>query len=323
MDPALFSHLSVLPREVMAGLAPQPGEVFLDGTVGGGGHARLILAATAPDGILIGLDRDPEALATAAAQLAEFGERVILRHARLSQAKEVLAELGIAAVDGILFDLGVSSWQLDAEQRGFSFRGDGPLDMRMDPTCGVTAAEVVNGEDERELARIFRELGEERWAGRIARRIVQRRATQPLATTLELAELVRDAIPGGGAAYRIHPATRVFLALRLYVNGELEEVAQGVRGALSLLRPQGRLAVISFHSLEDRIVKRIFQGELQPCSCPPGLPVCACGARAAVEAVTRKGVKASDEEIALNPRARSAVLRVVRKRSDEATGGLK
>lgn len=309
-----FEHRPVLPDEVISLLAPRPGETYLDGTVGGGGHARLLLEASAPDGRLIGLDRDPQALAHAATVLAPFGDRVVLRHRNFSEAREILTELGLEAVDGILLDLGVSSFQLDAAERGFSFRQDAPLDMRMDPTTGRTAAEVVNEEEAEELTRIFREFGEERWAGRIARRIVQARRERPIATTGQLAELVRETVPGGKIPGRIHPATRVFQALRIFVNDELAHVSRGVFAAINLLKPGGRMAVISFHSLEDRIVKRIFQDEAKGCICPRRLPVCRCGHLPRVDLLTRKGVRAGEAEVDLNPRARSAVLRAVRRR---------
>jgi len=308
-----FSHLSVLPDEVLALLDPAPGGIYLDGTLGGGGHARLILEASAPDGRLIGLDRDPSALRKAAEVLAPFGDRVVLRHRNFSEAAGVLAELGIKGLDGMLLDLGVSSHQLDEASRGFSFRGEAPLDMRMDPTSGPTAADLVNTATAEELARIFREFGEERWAGRIARRIVQVRQQHPLTTTRQLAELVRDAVPGGKAPARIHPATRVFQALRIQVNQELEHVSRGIAEAVDLLNPGGRLVVISFHSLEDRIVKRFFQEEAKGCICPPRLPTCVCNHRPRLEVLTRKGVRASDAEVEANPRARSAVLRAVRR----------
>jgi 16S rRNA (cytosine1402-N4)-methyltransferase len=304
-----FEHRPVMPEEVLALLAPAPGEIFLDGTVGGGGHARLILEATAPDGVLVGLDRDPSALAEAGRALAIFGNRVVLRHRNFSEAGAALAELGIRAVDGLLLDLGVSSHQLDTAARGFSFRQDAPLDMRMDPTTGETAGDVLNRAGSDELARIFREYGEERWAGRIARRIVKLRGERPLETTRQLAELVQDAVPGGHVPSRIHPATRVFQALRIHVNRELDHVAAGVRGGIDLLKPGGRLAVISFHSLEDRIVKQILQEESRGCICPPRLPVCACGHLPRVDLLTRKGVRAAEVEVAGNPRARSAILR--------------
>jgi 16S rRNA (cytosine1402-N4)-methyltransferase len=306
-------HRSVMPNEVLALLAPRSGETFLDGTVGGGGHARSILEASAPDGLLLGLDRDQAALRRAAEVLAPFGERVILQHRNFSEAGAVLAELGWQRVDGMLLDLGVSSFQLDEAQRGFSFRSDAPLDMRMDQSGGTTAAEALNTLAAEELTRIFREFGEERWAGRIARRIVQVRQESPLATTGELAELVRDTVPGGRVPGRIHPATKIFQALRIYVNGELEHLRQGLSGAIKLLKPGGRLVVISFHSLEDRIVKQFFQEKIRTCICPPRLPVCTCNQVPEVELLTRKGLRATPEEVSVNPRARSAVLRGVRR----------
>ncbi|APG25354.1 MULTISPECIES: 16S rRNA (cytosine(1402)-N(4))-methyltransferase RsmH [Syntrophotalea] len=308
-----FQHSSVMPKEALECLAPRPGEVFVDGTVGGGGHARLILEATAPDGRLIGLDRDREALAAAGRGLATFGDRVLLRHGNFADIDRVLEELGVDVVDGILLDLGVSSFQLDTARRGFSFQTDAPLDMRMDTSGGTTAADAVNFLPPEELARIFRDYGEERHARRIARRIEKVRAEAPLLTTRELAELVRDAVPGGRVPARIHPATRVFQALRIYVNAELDSLRDGLRRAMAVLRPGGRLVVISFHSLEDRIVKQFFRAAVQTCTCPPGLPVCVCGRKPEAVLLTRKGLRATDLEVATNPRARSAVLRAIRR----------
>jgi 16S rRNA (cytosine1402-N4)-methyltransferase len=308
-----FHHLPVMPEEVLSFLAPRSGEIYLDGTVGGGGHARLILEASSPEGRLIGLDRDPAALSKAGEVLRTFGDRVVLLHRNFSEAAEVLKDLEIDGLDGMLLDFGVSSFQLDSLERGFSFRGEAPLDMRMDPTTGETAAEVVNGADAEELIRIFREFGEERYAKRIARRIIEARGRKPLQTTRELAELVRDAVPGGHIPGRIHPATRVFQALRIHVNRELEHVSLGISRGLDLLKPGGRLVVISFHSLEDRIVKRFFQDETARCTCPPRLPQCVCGRIPRVEFLARKGVRATDAEVDRNPRARSAVLRAVRR----------
>lgn len=313
MGQETFQHSSVMPGEVLECLCPRPGELFVDGTVGGGGHARLILEATAPDGLLIGLDRDREALAEAGRVLAPFGERAVLRHGNFAEAGRILAELGITAIDGMLLDLGVSSFQLDTARRGFSFQSDAPLDMRMDTSSGVTAAEVVNTLSSEELSRIFRDYGEERYARRIARRIEQVRGEQPLRTTRELAELVRDAVPGGHVPARIHPATRVFQALRIHVNAELDSLQDGLQRAMELLKPGGRMAVISFHSLEDRIVKRFFRSQVQTCICPPGLPVCACGQEPRATLLTRKGLRAGEAELATNPRARSAILRAIRR----------
>lgn len=307
-----FSHLSVLPEATISCLAPRAGEIYLDGTVGGGGHAHLILDASAPDGRLIGLDRDPDALEHAARILSPYGKRVSLHHACFADLAAILDTLAIDAVDGILFDLGVSSWQLDSAERGFSFRQDGPLDMRMDPTRGESAADIVNHREEAELVRIFREYGEERFAGRIARQIVKIRHTTPFTRTTELAGMVRDVVPGGNIPARIHPATRIFQALRIEVNGELEQVKNGINIAFQCLKIGGRLAIISFHSLEDRIVKQTFQQLSTGCNCPPKLPLCVCGRTPVAELLTRRGIKGSTAD-SDNPRARSAVLRAIRK----------
>lgn len=312
MTPGSFYHQSVLPQQTLDCLAPHPGGTYLDGTLGGGGHSRLILEASAPDGLVIGLDRDEDALAHAATVLAPYGQRAILRHARFTEAPQVLAELGIEKIDGALLDLGVSSWQLDAAHRGFSFRNDGPLDMRMDRSSGPTAADLINTAEESELVRIFREYGEERFAGRIARNLVRLRQEHPLTRTAELAEAVCNAIPGGHIPGRIHPATRVFQALRIAVNAELDQVRTGIDTLFALLKPGGRLAIISFHSLEDRIVKQAFAALAEGCRCPRGLPVCACGHEPAGALLTRRGIRGADAD-AENPRARSAVLRAIRK----------
>ena len=308
-----FRHVSVLPGEVLELLAPRPGGIYLDGTVGGGGHARLLLEASSPDGRLIGFDRDPAALAAAAALLAPFGERVTLCRGSFAEIDEQLAALGIDQVDGILLDLGVSSHQLDTPERGFSFREDGPLDMRMDPAQPTSAADLLARADAEELKRIFREYGEERWAGRIAREIVRVRGETPLVTTRQLAELVCRTVPGGYVPQRIHPATRVFQALRIAVNGELDALAAGLAAAMRSLRPGGRLVVISFHSLEDRLVKQGFRAAANPCSCPPRLPVCVCGRTAEIRILTPRGVRPAEAEIIANSRSRSAVLRAIEK----------
>lgn len=310
MTAAAFEHLSVMPEEVLHWLQPHRDGIYLDGTIGGAGHAKLILDA-APGCRLIGLDRDPAALQKAAEVLAPYGERFSLQQATFDQAGAVLQGLGIDLLDGMLLDLGVSSHQLDTPERGFSFRHDAPLDMRMNPQVGETAADVVNGAAEEELVRIFFTYGEERFARRIARKIVAQRSEAPITRTGELAQLVRRAVPGGNRPARIHPATRVFQALRIHVNDELEQVKQGVNAGVDLLKPGGRLVVISFHSLEDRIVKQLFRERARGCICPPRLPVCQCNKQPEVKLLTRKGVKASAAEIEVNARSRSAVLRAV------------
>ena len=310
MEETSFQHLSVMPEEVLEWLQPRAGGIYLDGTLGAAGHARLVLDA-APGSRLIGLDRDPAALAKAREVLEPYGERVSLHHRTFDQAGDVLAGLGIAELDGMLLDLGVSSHQLDTPERGFSFRYDAPLDMRMNPTIGETAADILNQREAEELSRIFFQYGEERYARRIARRIVERRQQQPLTRTGELAELIRDVIPGGHRPSRIHPATRVFQALRIQVNQELEQVETGVARAIDLLGAGGRLVVISFHSLEDRIVKTLFREQAKGCICPPKLPICRCNHQPKVKILTRKGVRATPAEIERNARSRSAVLRAI------------
>jgi len=300
-----------MPGEVLELLAPHPGGIYLDGTVGGGGHARLILEASSPDGRLVGLDRDPDALAAAAAALVSFGDRVSLCRSSFANLEEALATIGVSRVDGVLLDLGVSSHQLDTPERGFSFREEGPLDMRMDPAQQTNAADLLAQADVATLQRIFRDYGEERWAGRIAREIVRTRSAEPLLSTRQLAELVCRVVPGGFQPQRLHPATRVFQALRIAVNGELDALSAGLAAALRCLRPGGRLVVISFHSLEDRLVKQGFRAAASPCTCPPRLPVCICNRRPEVSILTARGVRPSAAEIIANPRARSAVLRAV------------
>ncbi len=310
MADLVFEHESVMPQEVLHFLQPKQGGVYLDGTLGGAGHSSLLLQAV-PGLRLIGLDRDPSALEAAAKVLEPYAAQVSLHHTTFDRASEVLAELGIDKLDGMLLDLGVSSHQLDTADRGFSFRLNAPLDMRMNPTAGMTAAEFLQQADEEELMRIFFEYGEERFSRRIARKIVSVRDEEPLLMTRQLAELVRDAVPGGRKPGRIHPATRVFQALRIHINDELGQVKRGVDAAVDLLKPGGRLVVISFHSLEDRIVKQLFRERATGCICPPRLPVCQCNRQPEVKLLTRKGVKATDAEIENNIRSRSAVLRAV------------
>ena len=302
-----FDHESVLAREAVALLRPAPGRIVLDGTLGGGGHAELLLAAGAR---VIGVDRDPRAVAAASARLARYGEAFRAVRADFRDARNVLSALGLAGVDGALVDLGVSSPQLDDPARGFSFREAGPLDMRMGGE-GETVAELLARVDVRDLERILREYGEEPFARPVARAI--KRAVEegePL-DTARLAEVVAGAIPRRAWPRRIHPATRTFQALRIAVNDELGALAAWLDSLPSLLNVGGRAAAIAFHSLEDRMVKERFRLLTRACTCPPDLPVCACGAQASFAAVTRKAVQASDEEVARNPRARSARLRAV------------
>ncbi len=304
---AEFHHESVLAREVVQLLAPSPGKLLLDGTLGGGGHSELLLAAGAR---VIGVDKDPRALAAASARLARYGEAFRAVRADFRDAKNVLSALGLAGVDGALVDLGVSSPQLDDPARGFSFREAGPLDMRMGEE-GETVAELLARVDERELARILDEYGEEPFARPVARAIKRAVEGGEELDTARLAEVVAGAIPRKAWPKRIHPATRTFQALRIAVNDELGALAQWLDSLPSLLNPGGRAATIAFHSLEDRMVKEHFRALTQACTCPRDFPVCACGATASFTQVTRKAVQAGDDEVAVNPRARSARLRVV------------
>jgi 16S rRNA (cytosine1402-N4)-methyltransferase len=273
--------------------------------VGAGGHAAGILEASGPDGELLGLDRDPAALTRARARLARFSERAHLVHRSFAEMHLAAAALHWTTVSGVLLDLGLSSLQVDDPARGFAFRFEGPLDMRFDPTQPTTASDLVNGLSETDLADLLWRFGEEPRARQVARRIVTAR---PLATTTELAQTVGSVTQRGRS--RIHPATRVFQALRIAVNGELDALQEGLRQALGLLAPGGRIVVIAFHSLEDRIVKEYFRRESRDCLCPPGQPVCTCGHRAALRILTRKPVRPEEGEVQANPRARSARLRV-------------
>lgn len=302
-------HRPVLLGEVVEALAPRDGGSYVDGTLGGGGHAEAILAASGPGGRLLGLDRDPAALALAGARLAPFGGRVALGQGTFDQLGRLMAEKGFGPADGILLDLGVSSMQLDQPERGFAFRHDAPLDMRMGVE-GQDAASLLAGSDEDGLARLFRDLGEEPLARRFARALVQARRQEPIATTGRLAEVLWAACPAAERRKRkTHPATQVFQALRIAVNDELGQLERFLSQAPALLAVGGVLAVISYHSLEDRRVKRAMRAWAEPCTCPPGLPVCACG-RLPLFRLGRGGaVKPTAAEVADNPRSRSARLR--------------
>jgi 16S rRNA (cytosine1402-N4)-methyltransferase len=301
-------HLPVLLAETIDALQPHSGGVYLDGTVGAGGHAEAILRASDPSGRLIGFDQDEQALIVARQRLAGFGERVALFHANFDQMKQVTLAQAIPLADGILLDIGVSSMQLDQAERGFSFREDAPLDMRMNQTAGQTAADLVNELGQDELAHLIYQYGEERLSRRIARAIVQAR---PIERTQQLAEVIARATPGGGRRQKIHPATRTFQALRIAVNDELGALERVLPQALKLLKPGGRLAIITFHSLEDRLVKQFFRRESQDCICPPEQLICTCDHQASIKLITKRPITATTTEIDVNPRARSAKLRVV------------
>jgi 16S rRNA (cytosine1402-N4)-methyltransferase len=302
-------HKSVLLQEIIEALQPHSGGIYIDATVGAGGHATALLKASAPDGQLFGLDQDQSALEIATRQLAQFGHRVHLFHANFEQLAQVAKDHQIPKADGLLLDLGISSMQLDQPERGFSFQTDGPLDMRMDITTGPTAADLVNRLPEDELANLIYRYGEERQSRRIARAIVK---TRPIERTVELAQVVAKASRSGRSSQtKIHPATRTFQALRIATNDELGALERALPQAIECLKPGGRLAVISFHSLEDRIVKQYFKQESQDCICPPEQPVCTCRHKATIDIITKRPITPSLGEIDENPRARSAKLRVV------------
>ena len=313
-----FHHVPIMVSEVLTLLEPSRGGIFVDGTLGGGGHAEAVLSAMPESGRLFGIDRDDDALKAAGARLARFGDRFTAIKGNFFDMKELLAVRGICKVDGILLDLGVSSHQLDARERGFSYKAEAPLDMRMDQSAPLTARTVVNEWSEAELRRIFWEYGEEKFSGKIAARIVERRREQPIETTTELAELIKGAIPAKFRNEPQHPARRCFQAIRIAVNGELDGLSDAIVSAHDLLNPGGRLAILTFHSLEDRIVKNAFRTFENPCTCPKSAPVCICGKKPTAKVLTRHPLVASEEEQKENSRATSAKLRAI-VRMDPAT----
>ena len=305
----MAEHVSVLLEETVEQLKIHPDGIYVDGTLGLGGHSAAV-ASKLSTGTLIGIDRDETAISRAGERLRPYGDRVLLVHGSFSALDEILNSIGISAVDGMMFDLGVSSPQLDEAERGFSYRQNAPLDMRMDRSQEKTAWEVVNLYEETELRRIFFVYGEERYARQISAAIVKRRKQRPIDTTLQLAEIIREAMPAAALREKQHPAKRCFQAIRIEVNNELNEVEQMMRTAPDLLRPGGRLCVISFHSLEDRIVKQMIALREHGCTCPREAPVCTCGFHQTLKTITRKPILPNPEECAMNPRARSAKLRV-------------
>ena len=298
-------HVPVLLDEILAGLQPQLGGYFVDCTVGLGGHAAAILEKISPSGRLLGIDADPEAIKLSQDKLGDYGGAVTLVNDNFINLEAICKRYHFHPVDGILFDLGVSSLQLDTAERGFSFQLDAPLNMRFDPGQGLTASDIVNSFSEQELAKLIEKYGEERHSRRIARYIVQNR---PIVTTVELARLVEQA--SGGKRTRIHPATRTFMALRIAVNSELQNLELTLKQTVNLLRPGGRLTVISYHSLEDRIVKQFMRSAASSCLCPPGTVVCRCGHVPTLKLISRKVIKPTSLEIESNPRSRSAKLRI-------------
>ena len=307
-----FHHVSVLLQECIDGLNIRPNGIYVDGTLGGAGHSSQI-AARLTTGRLIGIDRDPVALKAAGERLKPFGDRVTLVHSNFCEIATVLRDLGISGVDGILMDLGVSSPQLDDAARGFSYMADAPLDMRMNGEDRLTAKDVVNTWSYEELRRILFDYGEERYAPQIASAICRRREIKPIETTMELVDIIRSAMPPAALREKQHPAKRSFQAIRIAVNDELGSVEKVMVDAIPCLNPGGRLAVIPFHSLEDRIVKNGMANAAKGCPCPPNFPVCVCGNKPKVKLISRKPIVASDEELEVNPRSRSAKLRVCEK----------
>lgn len=305
-----FKHVSVLLQESIEGLQIKPSGIYVDGTLGGGGHSYEICKALGPGGRHVGIDQDGNAIEAATARLDPFRDRTSIVRSNYSEMPQVLKELGIDRVDGILLDLGVSSHQLDDESRGFTYRVDAPLDMRMDVRQTMTAADLLNNAEEMELFRIIRDYGEEKFAKNIAKHICIERKKEPLKTTGQLVEIIDHAIPakvrqGGG-----HPAKRTFQAIRIALNRELEVLENSLDAMIDLLNPEGRLCIITFHSLEDRIVKNNFKRNENPCTCPPSFPVCVCGKASKGRVVTRKPILPTEEEMEANKRAKSAKLRI-------------
>ena len=311
-----FSHFSVLLQECIDGLAIDPDGIYVDCTAGGGGHSFAVASRLSSKGRLISLDRDPDAIKAASERLAQFSNVSVI-HRNYSELDSVLNELGIPTVDGILMDLGVSSYQLDESSRGFSYHSDAPLDMRMSKT-GMSAADVVNTFDEQQLANIIFEYGEEKFSRRIASNIIKARETAPIETTLQLADIIRESVPQKARREK-NPCKKTFQAIRIAVNGELDHLSEGLDKAFACLKPNGRLAVITFHSLEDRLVKQRFAGWCKGCICPPDFPQCVCGRKPQGKLVNRKPIEADENELENNNRSRSAKLRII-ERSGSGSG---
>ncbi|MGI6079404.1 MAG: 16S rRNA (cytosine(1402)-N(4))-methyltransferase RsmH [Candidatus Avilachnospira sp.] len=310
----MFEHKSVLLNETIEGLRIKPDGIYVDGTLGGGGHSYEIAKRLSDKGRLIGIDRDEDALNAASKRLSEFSQRVKLIRGNYEDTVSILKGLGISGIDGMLLDLGVSSYQFDEAERGFSYKKEAPLDMRMDRRETETAADIVNGRSEGELYRIIRDYGEDRFAKNIAKHIVMEREKKPIETTTELAEIIKHAIParvreGGG-----HPAKKTFQAIRIELNRELDILSGSIEGLIDILNPGGRLLIISFHSLEDKIVKSAFRTAEDPCICPPDFPVCVCGRKPKGRVITKKPIVSTEKELEENNRAHSAKLRIFEKK---------
>lgn len=310
-----FQHISVLLNETIESLNIKPDGVYVDGTLGGGGHSLEICKRLGTHGRLIGIDQDMDAIKAAGERLHDYSDKVTIVHSNYQDMDSVLRELGISGVDGIVLDLGVSSYQLDNAERGFTYREDTPLDMRMDQTQSMTARDIVNEYSEQELFRVIRDYGEDSFAKNIAKHIVRARADKPIETTGELNEIIRAAIPAKVRQNGGHPSKKTFQAIRIELNRELEVLEQSLDKMIELLNPKGRLAVITFHSLEDRIVKNIFRKNMNPCICPPEFPVCTCGRVPTGRVITRKPILPDEDEIQNNKRSKSSKLRVFEKKA--------
>ncbi len=314
MEETKFCHISVMLTECIGGLNIRPDGIYVDGTMGGAGHSEKIAAALSEHGHLVGIDQDADAIRAAGARLAPFGGRVAIVRNNFCNIREILEGEGISKVDGILLDLGVSSYQLDTPKRGFSYRVDAPLDMRMDDRSPLTARDIVNGYSEQELFRVIRDYGEERFAKNIAKHIVRAREKKQLLTTFDLNEVIRAAIPARAREGGGHPSKRTFQAIRIELNRELEVLKDSIDAMIDLLSEGGRLCIITFHSLEDRIVKLSFKRAENPCTCPPSFPVCVCGKKPKGVVLTKKPILPGEEELLMNPRAKSAKLRIFERR---------
>ena len=309
-----FNHTSVLLNETIEGLKIKPDGIYVDGTLGGGGHSFEIAKRLNDNGRLIGIDQDEAAILAAGERLKDFGDKVTIVRSNYRNALSVLHDLGIEKIDGMMLDLGVSSYQLDTQERGFSYRYDAPLDMRMDLRQTLTAKDIVNGYSETELFHIIRDYGEDRFAKNIAKHIVKARAKKPIETTGELNEIIRTAIPAKMRAEGGHPSKRTYQAIRIECNKELEVLKESLEELIGILNPGGRLCIITFHSLEDRIVKTAFKKAENPCTCPPSFPVCVCGKKSQGKVITGKPVLPCEEEMESNPRSKSAKLRIFKKK---------
>lgn len=308
-----FSHVTVLLKETVDNLNLKPNGIYVDGTLGGGGHSEYLLSLLGDEGKLIGIDQDLDAHKAAGERLARFGDKFVPVHNNFVEIKKVVKDLGLKGIDGMIMDLGVSSYQLDEADRGFSYMNDGALDMRMDRSSKVTAWQIVNEYTEKSIYELIRDYGEEKWASRIAKFIVEARRENEIKTTFELVDIIKAAIPAKARQDGPHPAKRTFQAIRIEVNNELGIIEKVIRDGLSVLNPGGRMGIITFHSLEDRIVKQTFKDLATACKCPPQFPICVCGGKSQVKLITRKPILPSAAEIEENPRSRSAKLRVIEK----------